>query len=102
MLKDRWQRLLKFNDKYFPGWRNTELIYYSNAIAGEAGELCNKVKKLYGGGTSGDMPEPEELMEEIADIFIYLMLISEKLGNDDELFLYKLDDKMDENEARME
>jgi len=34
-----WKRIIEFNDKYFPGWRkNKELIFFSNAIAGEVGD----------------------------------------------------------------
>jgi len=47
-----------------------ELIYWSNAIAGEAGELCNLVKKHY---RDGDY-QYEAMKEEIADIFIYIAI----------------------------
>ena len=73
----------EFNNTYFKNWKKTELIYYSNAIAGEVGELCNLVKKEYGGGTNNDMTVDklhEHMLDEIADIYIYLIMISKKLG----------------------
>ena len=92
----------EFNDKYFPGWREWENIYYSNAVAGEAGELCNVVKKSIGGGTKHDLRSPAEfdrdIKEEIADMAIYLHIFALKLGT-------KLDAlirlKMKELERRM-
>lgn len=68
-----------------------ELIYWSNALAGEVGELCNLVKKFYrdrynlnelseGFGLLGILLENrnedlyEGMKEELADIFIYIAL----------------------------
>jgi NTP pyrophosphatase (non-canonical NTP hydrolase) len=65
---------------------NSELIYWSNAIAGESGELCNLVKKLYRDYSRefqripplGILDSYDELYlqmcEEIADIFIYIAI----------------------------
>lgn len=70
----------KFNNKYFPNWFNINPIYYTNALAGEVGELCNLTKKLIGGGTKGNKINNSELIEEMADILIYLILTMGNLG----------------------
>lgn len=49
---------------------------YGNAIAGEVGELCNKIKKL----AQGREISQEEIEEEIADIVIYADLIATKFN----------------------
>jgi NTP pyrophosphatase (non-canonical NTP hydrolase) len=72
-----------FNDIYFSNWRETELIYFTNALAGEVGELCNLTKKIYGGGTNNTMTVEElckSMIDEIADIYIYLVIIAKRLG----------------------
>ena len=51
------------------------------AIAGEAGELCNLVKKAL----RGDFPLEEkrqEILEEIADVITYCDLLMSRLGAD--------------------
>jgi len=76
----KWKEILKFNDKYFPKWRDTQLIYYSNALAGEVGEICDVVKHLYGGGTHEQKHSKNELFHEAIDVFIYLVLLLETAG----------------------
>ena len=49
---------------------------WSNAMAGEAGETCNKTKKLLRGE---DIPL-EDIAEEIADTIIYADLLATRLG----------------------
>ena len=61
---------------YGEGPADTALIFWSNAIAGEAGELCNKVKKLMQGRDVSD----EEIAEEIADVVTYASLMASALG----------------------
>ena len=51
---------------------------WGNALAGEVGELCNMIKKRRRGE---DIPV-EELAKEMADVFCYLDLLSEKLDID--------------------
>ena len=96
-----WNELLEFNDKYFPGWRDTPEIYYSNAIAGEAGEVCNCVKHRAGGGTNKSNPSDLELLEELADVFIYieLLIVSKNLSN--ATFASIIREKIKINEIRM-
>ena len=52
-----WYQILAFNDKYFPKWRETDPVYYSNALAGETGEVCNAIKHMIGGGTNRIPPD---------------------------------------------
>lgn len=77
-----WDEVLQFNERYFPGWRRTSEVFYSNALAGEVGEVCNMTKHRAGGGTNKSKPSARELMNEIADVFIYLELLVEIMGLD--------------------
>ena len=96
-----WIEIIDFNDKYFPGWRDEHEIYYSNALAGEVGELCNMVKHRAGGGTNKSTPDDYELIEECADVFIYLsLLIGSKRVSSLE-FEHIIRDKMAINVQRM-
>ncbi len=97
-----WDEILAFNDEYFPDWRKTPLIFLSNALAGEVGELCNEVKHRVGGGTNKRNPTDGELLEEAADIFIYLVLLAETLDEGGrEKFIAASYKKLRKNEARM-
>lgn len=60
------------------------LLYFSNALAGEVGELCNIVKKMERErlGAAGSRATKEELAEEIADVYIYLDLLCTKADID--------------------
>lgn len=49
---------------------------WTNALAGETGELCNKTKKL----RRGQGISTSELADEAADVAIYLDLCCQKLG----------------------
>ena len=98
-----WKRIIEFNDKYFPGWRkNKELIFFSNAIAGEVGELCGLVKRLYGGGTNKHPPiSQSDLVFEVVDIMIYCILFLESLGISEDSFQLYFDLKMNQLYERM-
>lgn len=74
-----WDEILGFNDEYFPGWRETPIIFLTNALAGEVGEICNEAKHRIGGGTNKRIPTDEEMLEEAVDVFIYLVLLAENL-----------------------
>lgn len=56
--------------------KNWVLSDWTNALAGESGELCNKVKKV----RRGEEVPLEDLEEELADVVIYADLIANKLG----------------------
>ena len=100
-LKSAWDDIIAFNNKHFQSWRSLSEIYYSNAIAGEAGGLCNMVKKRLGGGTKGNMPDESDMMYELADIFIYLVLMAESKGHNENDFAMVVMAKMEENRRRM-
>ena len=75
-----WDEILKFNNEYFPNWKSVSETYYSNALAGEVGEVCNAVKHRDGGGTKKSCPTDLELMTELADVFIYMQMIVESMS----------------------
>jgi len=69
--KDRCQIFgHELNDWSAPEW--------GNAVAGETGELCNKIKKLH----RGDVIDLEDIGREAADVVIYLDLLCQRLGID--------------------
>lgn len=89
-----WTEILKFNDKFFPDWREVNPVYYSNALAGEVGEICNSVKHLIGGGTNLHNINPIDVGKEGIDVLIYLVLLVEKLGIDEGMFQVLFEEKM--------
>lgn len=54
------------------------LADWSNALAGEVGELCNVVKKI----RRGDEVDVKDAGKELADIVIYADLVASRLGLD--------------------
>jgi len=101
-MTESWDNIIKFNEKYFPGWRGIDEIYYSNALAGEVGEICNAVKHRAGGGTKEKKVSTTELMDEIADTFIYLELLIEKQYLDVTSLSDAINSKIKTNIERME
>jgi NTP pyrophosphatase (non-canonical NTP hydrolase) len=73
------------------------LEYLTNALAGEVGEVANIVKKVvrsvvYGRGDLRLDDVRQELAEEIADVFTYLLTIAGLLGLDlEKTYLQKLE-----------
>lgn len=60
-----------------------DLPRWGNAVAGETGEMCNIIKKIDRGDFSlEEAKKTEVLADEIADIIIYLDLLSQKAGID--------------------
>ncbi len=55
------------------------LTDWALALVGEAGEVCNEVKKLRRNDNTGSK---EKLAEEIADVFTYLDLLAARAGID--------------------
>ncbi len=60
----------------FPQCEMWSEISWSNALAGEVGELCNLTKKRQ----RGDIVHEDELGKEIADIVIYADLLASSMG----------------------
>jgi NTP pyrophosphatase (non-canonical NTP hydrolase) len=102
-LHDVWGEILDFNNEFFPNWRKIDEIFYSNALAGEVGEVCGVVKARAGGGTNskGKDLSAHALMTEMADVFIYLTLLAEKMGNDDMTFALVIHEKIQTIRERM-
>lgn len=75
----------------FKTYRNVPITYWTTALMGEGGELCNMLKKMervaHGGIDGGSTYtaaslKKEDLAEEIAGIFIYLNLLAGLLDID--------------------
>jgi NTP pyrophosphatase (non-canonical NTP hydrolase) len=70
-------------------WSEAE---WGNAIAGETGELCNLLKKRLRGESIPD----DDVADEIADVIIYLDLLSAKIElNLDEIIIRKFNKTSD-------
>ena len=86
VIKKIFEVIRTFNDKYMKEWENRHIICYTNAIAGEAGELCNSAKHFSGGGTNSnriglsEQHYKNEIMEEMADIIIYCCILTMRLN----------------------
>ena len=107
MTETFWQRVLRFNDEHFPNWRKVSLLYYTTALAGEVGEVCNAVKHMVGGGTNpsalrdfSDLSNAK-VIEECIDTRIYLTLLLARLGVTEEQFAEAVNRRYAELEARM-
>lgn len=68
------------NKTYFPECASWTEIDWSNAMAGEAGEVCNKTKKRKRMWRESDNITTEDLMGEIADVICYADLLAESIG----------------------
>jgi len=104
-IKRMWRAIEQFNDKYFPNWRNRDLVFYSNALAGEVGELCNEVNHLYGGGTKKHIDKDINTFKariESVDVFIQLVLFLGAQGLDASDFECYFNMKMSKIEERMQ
>ncbi len=58
------------------GLRDWSLTQWTNALAGETGELCNFAKKVERDGVNHDV----DMGKEIADIVIYAIIVAEYVG----------------------
>lgn len=66
--------------KHFDKW---ETVDWSNAVAGETGELCNIVKKMKRSCNDSDRDLTiEDIANEAADIVIYLEILCQNCGID--------------------
>lgn len=68
-------------EKYFHPCEDWNELEWAAAVAGEAGELCNLIKKCRRGDFTID-EKREEIGEEIADVIIYCDLLMTKLELD--------------------
>ena len=73
-------------EKYFPGCKDWTLADWSNALAGEVGELCNLIKKI----RRGDKIERRAIAEEFADVIIYVDILASQFNLDlDKIIVHK-------------
>ena len=99
---EEWKRVTEWNDKHFPSWRlHKQPIFFSNALAGEVGELCNLVKKYYGGGTNKQKVTNDLMGYEAVDVLIYMILFCESIGISLKEFSFLFDRKIEELTRRM-
>jgi len=115
--KDVWREIIEFNEVHFPGWDTLPPAFLTNALSGEAGELietvlsclnittgigtlCETTKSLAGGGTKAKTFTQEDIKEELADVFIYLVILSERMRIDESEFISAVKSKQDKVWAR--
>lgn len=79
-LKDIQEREASDSADYFPRLRQDPL-YLGIALAGETGEVCNKIKK-WARDEWTDKELAEEVKDELADILIYLVMLADELELD--------------------
>lgn len=76
------ERVAKFGHT-LEGWTPNDWL---TAVTGELGELANLLKKLHRGDTvdkrTGRPISKKDLADEIADVVIYMELLSQRLGID--------------------
>jgi len=75
-----------------------ELVYLSLGLAGEAGEIANKVKKLYRDGM--DPMKIYEVSTEVGDVFWYLVRLCDALGLDADRIIAGNIDKLSSRKSR--
>jgi NTP pyrophosphatase (non-canonical NTP hydrolase) len=56
--------------------------FFALALAGEVGELCNLLKKIWRGDEYNEAEMRKKLADEMADIQIYIHHLAEELGID--------------------
>lgn len=101
-MDELFRRIEKLNNMHFPYWKDLPRVFYSNALAGEVGEYCNKIKKNMGGGSKQEKFTDEQLLEELADVFVYLSLAAQNLGYGSFGFEHAVHLKLDKVNKRME
>jgi NTP pyrophosphatase (non-canonical NTP hydrolase) len=79
-LSDLQTQIDNDSDRYFPDVDVTYL-YLACALAGEAGEICNKWKKFYRTGEDNKRLL-QEIKQELPDVLIYLCMMASHLDCD--------------------
>jgi NTP pyrophosphatase (non-canonical NTP hydrolase) len=72
----------KRSKKIFPQCKEWSFAEWSNALAGEAGEVCNLTKKMARDNTRNRKNDMKELGKEIADVVCYASLLASAVGLD--------------------
>lgn len=84
---------LKMTRHLFPSFSSEDEHFLALALAGEVGELCNKVKKRWRDGA--DLTE--ECRDELADIRVYTELLAKCFNIEGD----KLDDRVQRKLAKV-
>lgn len=99
---DYQDRIIEFDvgtsaqDNLSPGW-----LYYVLGIAGESGELMEKVKKLFRDHNGELSPERiEEITYEMGDILWYMARFADNLGIQFDYVAYKNIEKLASRKKR--
>jgi len=80
---NKWIQITDFQDEFYPDWKTVKpRLLFSNALAGEVGELCGVITHLDGGGTNNDKYTEEMILEEAVDTYIQLILLLARSGFD--------------------
>jgi NTP pyrophosphatase (non-canonical NTP hydrolase) len=58
-------------DQFWPNGPNENLPYLAICLAGEAGEFCNRLKKVLRTGSEVSAEDRADLIEELTDVFVY-------------------------------
>ena len=86
----------KYHDLKIPG-----IVYCAMKLAGEAGEVAEKIGKVYRDDGGHYSPDKEyELAKELGDVLWYIANIAEELGFDFETIARTNIDKLADREAR--
>jgi NTP pyrophosphatase (non-canonical NTP hydrolase) len=71
------------SERWFPGIHDASAqliplkVYYALALMGEAGEICDAIKKHH--LRTGELDaDPDQLRQELADVFTYLLLLADE------------------------
>lgn len=85
----------KRSRKVFPQCQEWSLAEWSNALAGEAGEVCNLTKKM-SRDSHGERDRDKDMIElgkEIADVMCYCSLLASACGFDlEEILIQKFNE----------
>jgi NTP pyrophosphatase (non-canonical NTP hydrolase) len=101
-LNAAFEEVEAFNDATLPTWRRNNLIWRTNALAGEVGELCNAAKKVDPSYMTHKPPTTAaELEDEVVDVFRVLVEVCEVLGLGPEDLAQKTTAKLKLVEARL-
>ena len=78
---NKWVQITDFQNEFYPGWRTEKpRLLFSNALAGEVGELCGVITHLDGGGTNNNKYTNDMILEEAVDTYIQLVLLLARSG----------------------
>jgi hypothetical protein len=76
-----WQKILDFQNVFYPGWRmNKPKLLFAAGLAGEVGEVCGVITHLEGGGTNGRGYSREQVLHQCVDSYVQLVLLVERYG----------------------